>query len=249
MAVKTKIKVSDSRYERLAKQLAENGIPSEAVDVYSGRNRVVCLDTEDLGKLNIKAFKRPSFINSLVYTTLRHSKARRAYENAVRLRESGIHSPRPLAYVEVRNGLFLRDSYFVSIQLEGYQDVRVLPPDPLRSKIIDHMGFTLARMHRRHIWMKDFSQGNVLWREEPDGRVSISLVDINRMAFGVKSRKKLMKNFRSISNNTLSLRALVAAYVFHASADPDHTLKAAQKARASFRRFTKFKNRLRGRKF
>ncbi len=248
MATKTIIQVSDPRYEKLANQLAEKGIPAEAVDIYSGRNRVVCLDTADLGKVNIKAFRRPSIINSLVYTTLRHSKARRAYENAIKLRETGIHSPRPLAYVEVRRGPFLHESYFVSIQLEGYQDVRALPPDPLRAKIIDNIGLTLARLHRRHIWMKDFSQGNVLWREEPDGHISISLVDINRMAFGVTSHHKLMKNFRSISNNTLSLRALVAAYVFHASADPDGTLKDAQKARSAFRRAKKLKNRLRGRK-
>lgn len=216
--------------DRLARQLAAHGIPAEATDIYKGRNRVVRLDT-DGETVNIKQFRIPHAINRLVYGNLRRSKARRAYENAGRLLALGLPTPAPLAYVEHREGLRFGLSYFVSEQLEGYEDIRRIAESEHRTAIVDAVGRLMADLHRAHIFMKDFSQGNVLWRADARGHIELSLVDINRMAFGVHSTRRLMKNFRTVTDDPALLAEIAQAYARASGMPPEEALRRAQRAR------------------
>ena len=51
-------------------------------------------------KINIKSFKSPKFINSLIYDTFRKSKAQRSYEYANKLINLGVLTPLPIAYIQ-----------------------------------------------------------------------------------------------------------------------------------------------------
>lgn len=213
----------------LARQLAADGIPVEAIDIYKGRNRVVCLPTE-AGEVNIKQFRIPHAINRLVYGNLRRGKARRAYENAGKLLAQGFPTPAPLAYVEQREGVRFGTSYFVSEQLQGFEDIRHIAVSEHRTAIVEAIGRLMADLHRAHIFMKDFSQGNVLWRVDSDGRISLSLVDINRMAFGVRSKRRLMKNFRTVADDPALLAEIAQAYARASGMAPDEAMRRAQRA-------------------
>ncbi len=217
----------------LAKRLAASGIPAEAVDIYKGRNRVVRLDT-DASAVNIKQFRVPHAINRLVYGNLRSGKARRAYENAERLLSLGFPTPAPLAYVEEREGIKFGISYFVSEQLDGYSDIRQIAHSEHRAAIVEAVGQLMADLHRAHIFMKDFSQGNILWHLEPDGSISLSLVDINRMAFGVHSTRRLMKNFRSIADDPTLMADLAAAYSRASGMPTAEVMRRAERAKRLF---------------
>lgn len=183
----------------LVDDIARDGVPARAVEIYQGRNVVAAFDGPGGCRLNIKAFRRPNALNRLVYGSIRAGKARRAYDNALRLRSAGIDSPEPLAWVERRScaGLLLTDSYFLSRQLDGWSDIRRCPDMPdFDGPIAAGIAALMLRLHRAGIWMKDFTPGNVLWhRREDDGSYEFALVDINRMAFGVGSRRRLMSNF------------------------------------------------------
>lgn len=106
----TKIK---SEIEKIIRQ----GIPADATVIYKARNTVYRLNVGGTD-LVIKAFRVPNIINSLVYTHLRKSKAMRSYMNAKRLQELGFHTPTPIAYGEVREDGRLRQSYYISENLE-----------------------------------------------------------------------------------------------------------------------------------
>lgn len=227
----------------LAQEIASTGIPAEAVDIYKGRNLVVRYDTPH-GAINIKQFKIPHIINRLVYGNLRHSKARHAFENAEKLIAKGFHTPQPLAYIEHRQGLLFGISYFVSEQLEGYADIRDLATLEHRDAIVDAIGQLMADLHRAHIFMKDFSQGNVLWRREADGSIRLALVDINRMAFDVYSTRRLMKNFRSIAEDPTLLNNLALAYSRASGMPSDEALQRANRARRLFLRKRRIKKLL-----
>lgn len=197
----------------LLRRLAAGDVPAEAVDVYRGRNRVVKYFCPELGKeVNIKCFRVPHIINQIVYGTFRDSKARRAYSHAERLRRAGFHTPEPLGFAEVSQGLLFRRAYFVSEQLQGYNDVREIHGKGICHDVLDAVAAVMAELHRKEVWMKDFSQGNVLYRRELDGSFDIQIVDINRMRFDENRRKFLMRNFCTITDYPDDLEYLAGAY-------------------------------------
>ena len=84
-----------SALSALVGDIASGGVPAQAVEIYQGRNVVAAFDGPEGCRLNIKAFRRPNAINRFAYGVLRHGKARRAYDNALRLLEAGLSTPQP----------------------------------------------------------------------------------------------------------------------------------------------------------
>ena len=231
MSVKIHTELDELR--PLLRQLSEGQLPADAVDVYQGRNHVVKCFSKELGReINIKCFHIPHIINQIVYGTFRDSKARRAYFHAERLRRVGFHTPEPLGFVEVMHGPLFGRSYFVSEQVQGYNDVRQIHGKGICHNVLDAVAQVMAELHRKEVWMKDFSQGNVLYRREPDGSFDIQLVDINRMRFDENRRKFLMLNFSTITDYLDDLEYLANAYAKAIGIPPAIVLPLA---RAAFR--------------
>lgn len=217
----------------LLRRLAANDVPAEAEMMYNGRNRVYKYFCPELDReVNIKCFRVPHIINQIVYGTFRDSKARRAYFHAERLRRAGIHTPEPLGFVEVSAGPLFRRAYFVSEQLQGYTDVREIHGKGICHDVLDAVAQVMAELHRKEVWMKDFSQGNVLYRREPDGSFDIQIVDINRMIFDENRGRLLMRNFGTITDHPDDLEYLAEAY---AKAMDIPLALVLPRARAAFR--------------
>ncbi len=73
----------------LLADLSAQGLPADAKVIYRGRNVVA-----EVRGLCVKVFAVPGAVKGLIYAAMREPKARRAYENAVRLIELGIATPR-----------------------------------------------------------------------------------------------------------------------------------------------------------
>ena len=69
-------------------------------------------------KINIKSFKSPNFINSLIYDTFRKSKAQRSFEYANKLINLGVLTPLPIAYIQNSSFIRLKQSYYISEHLD-----------------------------------------------------------------------------------------------------------------------------------
>ena len=63
------------------------------------RNTVERIVLDDGSRVVVKRFKQPNALNRWVYGIFRKSKARRAYEHALRLTELGVDTPTPIAYI------------------------------------------------------------------------------------------------------------------------------------------------------
>lgn len=234
MAVKTVIAPGCEWLRPLVDELAANpgSLPADAVPVYKGRNRVVTVNRAG-HTVNIKAFRIPIFANRVAYGFLRRSKARRSYENALRLLSMGIATPAPLAYIEERRGALLANSYYLSIQEPDAVQLRGAEERPGFDELARRVAALMHQLHDNGVWMKDFSPGNVLYN--PAGG-PLMLVDINRMEFGVRSRQKLMRNFANIFPTDEATATLARAY------DPE----AVEAALAERRRFIESRRRKSG---
>jgi hypothetical protein len=165
--------------------------------IYDGsRNTVKEIDIAG-NQLNVKAFKVPHLINQLAYRWVRKSKAQRSFEHAEELLAREIGTPKPVAYVQNLEGLFLKDSYYFSEQLMydlSYRNLIHEPNYPDRERILREFTRFTFKMHEKEVLFKDHSPGNTLIVKT--GRTyAFFLVDLNRMEFRKLSFEERMKNF------------------------------------------------------
>ena len=185
------------------------------------RNKVERLVLPDGSRVVVKRYKRPNIINSVVYGTLRKSKARRAYEYGMQLPQKGISTPQPIAYAEQRHCGRLTYSWFISAYddstpfSEYYATLRRQAADGnkdaerqiplLRQALIDFV----CMLEDKHVIPGDFNHDNIMVQENTlpsslsasqdnvwDDRWHFALVDINRMHINKKpSLHSTMKMF------------------------------------------------------
>ena len=126
----------------------------------------------------VKQFRTPGILRGLWYGLFGTSKARRSYENAIRL---GDLTPAPVAYREVRVCGILRESWYacrLSECTHTFQELIEHPDFPQRDQILRAIGKFTAQIRKMGVWHRDYSQGNILFNE--DGS-KIELVDLNRI--------------------------------------------------------------------
>lgn len=178
----------NSHFQKFApnlKQMVEKFKTSGQLFGDGKRNTIKLFELEDI-KVNIKSFKVPHLINSVVYKYFRKSKARRSYEYAVRLLENGIGTPQPIAYFENANWLGLKDSYYVSEHLDAdltYRELIHQPDYPDHENILRQFTRFTFNLHEKGIEFLDHSPGNTLIKKEENGQYQFYLVDLNRMNF------------------------------------------------------------------
>lgn len=221
MTKKLKITVN-GKFENLRTQIA--GIPERIEQtgevIYSDRNTIY---RTGIGGIDatVKSFHVPAFFNRIVYSTLRHSKARRSYDNALRLQELGIGTPEPIAYIEEYESGLLSRSYYICRMFEG-QNIRHWETEISDYRpMIKALAALIVDLHGKGVMHKDFSPGNILFKRNADGGYRFALIDINRMQFGVTSRQRLYRNFRCLNIDSERETARVAEeYATIAGLDP-----------------------------
>lgn len=245
MSVKTQIARWAGDIRPLVDEIVAGGMPASAEVIYRGRN-CVAKTTVEGRDVNIKEFRVPIFINRLVYTLFRKSKARRSYEYALRLRNLGFDTPEPLAWIELRSGILLGRSYYLCQQLDDFVELRRFYDWDDIPRLADQLGAMMVRMHQAGVWMKDFSPGNILRRRDAKGNYQLFLIDINRMEFGVTDRRKLMSSFRALTDDDRFLRLVARAYARHAHLDPETVAAEAIEAHRRFVRSRRLRHKLKG---
>lgn len=177
---------------------------TEGEVIYDARNQIRLMnartDTEDKGlPVCVKRFHQPRFINRLIYSTLRKSKARRSYENGLYLLQHGVGTPEPIAYLEERQFGLLGFSYLVTLpsSLTRLHREFTLAYTPALDETIQPLARFTAHMHNEGILHLDFSPGNILW-DQINGEYRFEVIDINRMRFGEVSIREGCHSLRRI---------------------------------------------------
>lgn len=239
------ITTTDEATRIACEKIITHGTDNSAIEIYRGaRNTLYNVADNDNNHLCVKHFRKAKFPNSYIYTTLRHSKARRSYEHAEKLLSLGFHTPNPIAWSERRKGLKLLDSYYICKYLET-PNIRDWGKRPDADALIDALGTYMVSLHRAGIYHRDFSPGNILAERLSDGSYRFYLVDINRMNFNVHNRSKLMSMFRSISLDEVDTVRLARAYAKASGENPDtiaaEAIASLKKYQATKRRHRKLK--------
>ena len=180
--------------------------------VYAGRNQLKCYSVEGYDII-VKRYKVPHLINRIAYTFFRPSKAKRAYEYALKLLDLGVNTPAPIAYIEQKSFGLLNHGYFISIYEKDYTDIRPLMTGvQTNDALLQDLSSYIAEFHNKGVLHFDMSPGNILYKEV-DHHFQFSLIDINRMQFLPKiSDEKRFKSFKQLSDNKAVLTRIAQLY-------------------------------------
>jgi len=178
--------------------------------------------------LNIKSFKTPGPLNSLVYKYVRPSKAKRSFEYALKLTECNILTPFPIAYIEQTSASGLKESYYISKHVNYDFDFRELihnPQFPDRDLILRLFTQFTYQLHENNINFLDHSPGNTLVVKRENG-YDFYLIDLNRMRFETMTFTKRMHNFRRLwlSKTMVKIMADEYAKLYNKSYTETHEL-------------------------
>ncbi len=183
------------------RSLPERMERGEGTVIHKGRNELRIME-HDGQRLVVKAFRRPHLVNRFVYGTLRASKAKRSYDNAMLLLSLGISTPRPVGYYNLRGllGSTFDRSYYVSLCspcTHRYEDL-FTHDFPYAEEVFRAIGRLTARLHENGLAHKDYGRANILFKQGEDGEIMLDLVDLNRMAVGPLDVKAGCKNFERL---------------------------------------------------
>ena len=220
--------------------------------LHDGRNQIRAFDIGG-ERLVVKRYKRPSAFNAVMYSFFRKSKARRAYEHALRLRELEIDTPEPVAWSEYRRNGLITETYFVSRRSDYAPLTAATERFPTSDSlpVLEAFSRFTVRLHEKGICHEDFNQTNILWRhDEATGRYDFQLIDINRMKFLRRPLRpdECMINLRRLSCPAVAFLYILDRYAETRQWDMDDTLLRGTFFRLLFGRRQQFKKRFRERK-
>ena len=199
--------------------------------IYDGRNQLREFTNGGVTMV-VKSFCLPKFINRIAYGFLRSSKAQRSCEYAQLLLSKGIATPAPIGYVTERRGLLFGRSYYASMKSDythNFYDV-VQPGVENRDKFLMAVAKTTARLHECGFLHKDYSAGNILLRELPDGTVRVEIIDLNRIRFRKIGLEEGCKNFERLPVTESIVKVLAETYALERGFDKQLCLAHIEKS-------------------
>ena len=206
--------VINPRYQRLSYFINELPMKfdTSGETLYQGRNQVKAFQVQGY-PIVVKRYKRPSFIQRVIYSWFRPTKACRAYNFAFRMQKLGIQTPEAIAYIEInRHGLFI-DSYFVSLRCNDTPLFPILVNEPQYDKQLAHeLAIYIVELRKKGFLHGDLNLANILYRQE-NGKPIFTFIDTNRSHF-IKSPtpKVCLKNLMRITHRIDLLREIVQTY-------------------------------------
>jgi len=213
--------------------------------IHKARNELKVLELEGI-KSVVKSFRVPHFLNRIVYSFFRDSKAKKSYKYALKI---GNFTPKPLAYIEFYENLLLKESYFISENFKYDFTIR----EPLlekdfedREKIFRAFSHFTLELHNAQIFHNDYSPGNILIKKQ-NGEYIFKIVDINRMDFMPLDEDLRAKNFSKLWADDDVLEIIGDEYAKHHNVSTSFTQKLLDYNNKN-KRIKNFKKRLKGKK-
>jgi hypothetical protein len=189
--------------------------------IKDNRNIVKKLSTAN-GTFVIKNFTGMYFFNRLAYSLFRKSKAARSYIYSDALKDKGVITPAPVAWIDCYQWGMLMKSYFVSVYYphETLQQILEYSSKDEKELLYHHLAKFAIRLHSLGVYHVDFSTGNILV-EKMNDEYSFALVDLNRIKFQNVSYGKCLKNFSTLDIPKEEMDILISKYARLSDQSPE----------------------------
>jgi tRNA A-37 threonylcarbamoyl transferase component Bud32 len=192
---------------------------SQTNTIHLARNELKIIELEGIRTV-VKAYRIPNFLNQFIYANLRHTKAYKAFHNALKLQNLGIATPEGIGYIEFYDAFLLKESFFISKEFEyDFTIAHIRDDQPeYKKEVLEAFAKFTYEIHKKGVWHVDYSGGNILIKKSENG-YQFSLVDINRMKFLNIQGYKGLENFNKLWFNEEDLTVIAKTYARLAGLD------------------------------
>ena len=218
--------------------------------IHKARNELKVIEHKDIQTV-VKAFKVPNIVNQIVYAYFRDSKAKKSYQNAIKLKELNINTPNPIGYIEFYRNFLFKESFFISEKVDYLFTIR----EPLRNvdlkdreEIIKKFVAFTYNLHKNCVYHKDYSAGNILVFKNEKDEYDFSLVDINRMEFKPIDLELGLDNFAKLWLDSDNLQIIAKEYSKLSDVDEFKAINILKSCDKKLKDFVEMKRSIRGRK-
>ena len=218
--------------------------------IHKARNELKVIEHKDIQTV-VKAFKVPNIVNQIVYAYFRDSKAKKSYQNAIKLKELNINTPNPIGYIEFYRNFLFKESFFISEKVDYLFTIR----EPLRNvdlkdreEIIKKFVAFTYNLHKNRVYHKDYSAGNILVFKNEKDEYDFSLVDINRMEFKPIDLELGLDNFAKLWLDSDNLQIIAKEYSLLVNVDENNAINILKSCDKKLKDFVEMKRNIRGRK-
>lgn len=223
----------------------ESSFATQPKAIHLGRNTIkkVAFASHDF---IVKSFGLPNIFNLMLYGFFRDSKAKRSYHNAVSLLKAKIPTAIPVAYLEKYKIGFLRQCYFIALEVKYDYDFHDINFERITSKPDLFLRFAefSFRMHQAGFLHLDYTPGNILIKEESHD-YKFTVIDINRMRIGHVSWQEGAESLGKIYFKEQWMEIVATRYSELTNISRDEIWGRIKKSRIAFERKKKLKKFLR----
>ncbi len=212
--------------------------------IHKARNELKIISYDDT-QIIVKSFKVPNIFRKIYYTYVRDSKAKKSYENSIKI---GSFTPNPIGYIEFYEGNLLADSYFLAEKFDYDFTIKepIVDRDfPNREEIFIALAQFTYELHQNNILHKDYSPGNILIKKE-ENKYNFKIVDINRMEFKALDLNERLKNFSKLWMLDDDVKIIAIEYAKLTQENEQHCIDLAIKYSQALKRRINMKKRLKG---
>lgn len=208
-----KYKVIDKIFDTFIRNIKKEFNNDKNIILFDKRNIIKLVEFENV-KYVVKSFKIPHLINKIVYKFFRDSKAKRSYENSVKLLELNVNTPKPVGYIEFSSLIFFKDSYYVSEFFDYDYEIRAVFKDNSfddRENILKKFVEFTYDIHNKGVYHIDYSPGNILVKKI-NYEYQFFIIDVNRMKFIALDIDLQMKSISKLTSDEADNNLLVNIY-------------------------------------
>lgn len=195
-------KMTNDRFSEFILNIKEYFSNNKNFVIYDKRNIIKIVEYDSV-KYVVKSFKIPHLLNKIVYRFFRDSKAKRSYENSIKLLELDVNTPRPIGYIEFNSLFLFKDSFYVSEFFDYDFEIRAVLKDENfenRVEILEEFIKFSYELHNKGIYHIDYSPGNILIKKINE-KYEFYIIDVNRMKFLDFDIDLRMKSMSKLTNN------------------------------------------------
>lgn len=131
--------------------------------------------------LVVKKYKRPNVFQK-IGALFSHTKAEKAYRNGLELIRRGFLTPEPVACLEIRGAVFIKEAYLVTLNTDWPPIANELDRPDWNKSLATAFAQFAARLHQQGVLHNDLNKTNVLYNVGADA-YRFQLIDNNRMRF------------------------------------------------------------------
>lgn len=181
---KIKYKTIEDNFNKFILNIEDYFINKDNITLFDKRNVIKTVKFNNK-KYAVKSFKIPHNLNKIVYRFFRDSKAKRSYDNSIKLLKLDINTPKPIGYIEFNSLFLFKNSFYISEFLNYNFEIRAVLNDlefKDRDIILKQFIEFTYKLHQKGIYHIDYSPGNILVQKN-NLDYTFYLIDVNRMKF------------------------------------------------------------------